>query len=133
MAIRKIALNSLLVNRANDRHGELENETGAIAWLFNTHEDHMRNLAKDIVKQKEVYELPLVSPRMHRHLTQCSDCLRADHLSHLVLVLIARQHALAVMAGLVPAIHALTRVKTWLALTGTAMTTERGCLNRAEV
>jgi hypothetical protein len=62
MAIRKIALNSLLVNRANDRHGELENETAAIAWLFNTHEDHMRNLAKDIVKQKEVYELPLVSP-----------------------------------------------------------------------
>jgi hypothetical protein len=62
MAIRKIALNSLLVNRANDRHGELENETAAITWLFNTHEDHMRNLAKDIVKQREVYELPLVSP-----------------------------------------------------------------------
>ncbi|MBO1904755.1 hypothetical protein J4G37_07520 [Microvirga sp. 3-52] len=58
--------------------------------------------------------------------------MRADRLSHLGPVLIARQHALAVMAGLVPAIHALTRVKTWLALTGTAMTTERGRLNRAE-
>jgi hypothetical protein len=44
---------------------------------------------------------------------------------------ISRQHALAVMAGLVPAVHALTRVKTWLALTGTAMTTERGRLNEA--
>jgi hypothetical protein len=62
MAIRKLALNALLVNRANDRHGELENETAAIAWLFNTHEVHMRNLAKDIAKQKEIYELPLVSP-----------------------------------------------------------------------
>ena len=62
MAIRKLALSSLLVNRANDRHGELENETAAIAWLFNTHEAHMRNLAKDIASQKEIYELPLVSP-----------------------------------------------------------------------
>jgi hypothetical protein len=53
MAIRKLPLESLLVNRANDRHGELENETAAIAWLFNTHESHMRNLAKDIAKQKE--------------------------------------------------------------------------------
>jgi hypothetical protein len=62
MVIRKLALNSLLVNRANDRHGELENETAAIGWLFSSHEAHMRNLAKDIVKQKEIYELPLVSP-----------------------------------------------------------------------
>jgi hypothetical protein len=62
MTIRKIALNSLLVNRANDRHGELENETAAIAWLFNTHESHMRSLAKDIVEQGEIFELPLVWP-----------------------------------------------------------------------
>jgi hypothetical protein len=71
--------------------------------------------------------------RMRQHLAQGRDCLRADHLSHLVLVLIARQHALAVMAGLVPAIHALTRVKTWMAVSGTAMTMGRGRLNRAEV
>ena len=31
MAIRKLALSALVVNRANDRHGELENETAAIA------------------------------------------------------------------------------------------------------
>lgn len=62
MAIRKIALNALLVNRANDRHGELENETAAIAWLFNNHETHMRNLTKDIVDQGGIYEFPLVSP-----------------------------------------------------------------------
>lgn len=62
MAIKNIPLNSLVVNRANDRHGELENETAAIAWLFNTREQHMRNLAKDIVDKGEIYELPLVSP-----------------------------------------------------------------------
>jgi hypothetical protein len=62
MAIRSIPLNELLVNRANDRHGELENETAAIAWLFNARESHMRNLAKDIVAKGEIFELPLVSP-----------------------------------------------------------------------
>lgn len=62
MAIRNIRLDDLLVNRANDRHGELENETAAIAWLFNNRETHMRNLAKDIVDKGEIYELPLVSP-----------------------------------------------------------------------
>jgi hypothetical protein len=62
MAIRKLALSALVVNRANDRHGELENETAAIAWLFNEREAHMRSLAKDIVEQGEIYEYPLVSP-----------------------------------------------------------------------
>ncbi len=62
MAIRKLALSALVVNRANDRHGELENETAAIAWLFNERETHMRNLTKDIVEQGGIYEYPLVSP-----------------------------------------------------------------------
>lgn len=62
MAIRNISLGLLVVNRANDRHGELENETAAIAWLFNEREQHMRNLAKDIVAKGEIYEMPLVSP-----------------------------------------------------------------------
>lgn len=62
MAYRILALADLLVNRANDRHGELENETAAIAWLFNTRDQHMRNLAKDIVERGEIYEPPLVAP-----------------------------------------------------------------------
>ena len=62
MANRNIPLRSLQVNRANDRHGELENETAAIAWLFNARDQHMRNLAKDIVEQGQIYEPPLVSP-----------------------------------------------------------------------
>ena len=62
MAIKNIPLSSLLVNRANDRHGELENETAAIAWLFKERELHMRNLTKDIVDRGEIYELPLVAP-----------------------------------------------------------------------
>jgi hypothetical protein len=62
MAYRRLALESLVVNRANDRHGELENETAAIAWLFYNHEPHMRNLAKDIVEAGQLYEAPLVFP-----------------------------------------------------------------------
>lgn len=68
MAIRNLALGSLEVNRANDRHGELENETAAFAWLFNERELHMRNLAKDIVDRGEVYEFPLVSPEKDKFL-----------------------------------------------------------------
>jgi hypothetical protein len=62
MNYRYIPLDELFVNRANDRHGELENETAAIAWLFNNFEHHMRNLAKDIVGKGAIFEPPLVSP-----------------------------------------------------------------------
>lgn len=62
MSYRLLPLSALLVNRANDRHGELENETAAVAWLFNNREQHMKNLAKDIVETSEIYEPPLVSP-----------------------------------------------------------------------
>ncbi|EHS52858.1 hypothetical protein PDO_1265 [Rhizobium sp. PDO1-076] len=62
MAYRKLPLASLIVNPANDRHGELENETAAIAQLFASHEQHMRSLAKDIVAKGEIFEPPLVFP-----------------------------------------------------------------------
>lgn len=62
MSFRQIPLESLIINRANDRHGELENETSAIAWLFNNFEQHMRNLAKDIVETGQLFETPLVFP-----------------------------------------------------------------------
>lgn len=62
MSTRNIPLDALVVNRANDRHGELENETAAIAWLFNEREPHMRSLAKDIVTTGQLYEMPLVGP-----------------------------------------------------------------------
>jgi hypothetical protein len=61
MSYRYLRLDSLVINRANDRHGELENETAAIAWLFNNFELHMRNLAKDIVANAQVFEPPLDS------------------------------------------------------------------------
>lgn len=60
MPYKKVLISDLQVNRANDRHGELENETAAIAWLFNAREQHMRNLAKDIAEQGIVFEPPLV-------------------------------------------------------------------------
>ncbi|POR54312.1 hypothetical protein [Bosea psychrotolerans] len=62
MAYRQLPLGSLIVNPANDRHGELENETAAIAQLFATQETHMRALAKDLVAKGEVFEPPLVYP-----------------------------------------------------------------------
>ena len=62
MAYRRLPLASLVVNPANDRHGELENETAAIAQLFATQETHMRKLAKDLVAKGEVFEPPLVFP-----------------------------------------------------------------------
>lgn len=62
MAYRQLFLTSLVVNPANDRHGELENETAAIAQLFATQEPNMRNLARDLVTKGEVFEPPLVFP-----------------------------------------------------------------------
>lgn len=60
--MQKIRLQDLTINRSNDRHGELENETAAIAWLFAKRESHMRKLAADIANEKQLYELPLVFP-----------------------------------------------------------------------
>lgn len=62
MPYRRLPLASLTVNPANDRHGELENETAAIAQLFATQEPHMRSLAKDLVTKGEMFEPPLVFP-----------------------------------------------------------------------
>jgi hypothetical protein len=62
MPYRMLVLDSLVVNPANDRHGELENETAAIARLFAMRETHMRNLTKDLVMKGEVFEPPLVYP-----------------------------------------------------------------------
>ncbi len=62
MTYKQIDLGALSVNRANDRHGELENETYAIAWLFANREAHMKKLAKDIVDQNGILEPPLVMP-----------------------------------------------------------------------
>lgn len=62
MSFRSLLLQDLAVNRANDRHGELGDETTAIAWLFSNREQHMRNLAKDIVVQNGIYDPPLVAP-----------------------------------------------------------------------
>ena len=64
--MKSIIISELLVNRSNDRHGELENETAAIAWLFNQKERHMKNLAQDIVSQGKIYEPPLVAERNNK-------------------------------------------------------------------
>lgn len=62
MTYRVIELDKLDVNRANDRHDELENETAAIAWLFTHHQSQMKKLARDIVESRGIYEPPLVYP-----------------------------------------------------------------------
>ena len=53
MPYKKLPLKSLLVNSGNDRHGELQDETTAIAWLFTHHEQLMRNLARDLATTGE--------------------------------------------------------------------------------
>lgn len=67
MRIDNINIDDLEVNRANDRHGELENETAAIAELFRLRENHMRNLAKDITDVGRLYEPPLVWTGEHEN------------------------------------------------------------------
>lgn len=49
MAIKNIPLRSRAVNRTEARHGEPEIETAVMTRLLNTGEQHIRNLAKDIV------------------------------------------------------------------------------------
>jgi hypothetical protein len=63
MPYQEVSLNELVVNPANDRHGELENETAAIAQLFALREQHMKNLAKDLAQKGEIFEPPLVYPK----------------------------------------------------------------------
>lgn len=62
MPYELIPVDRLIVNPANDRHGELENETAAIGELFRLREQHMRNLARDIKDEGTVYDPPLVYP-----------------------------------------------------------------------
>ncbi len=66
MSYRLVPIENLSTNRANDRHGELENETAAIAWLFSNMSTQMRGLAKDIVNTGGIYEPPLVCPEGDR-------------------------------------------------------------------
>ena len=49
MTFKEISISKLRINAANDRHGELKDESSAIAWLFNNKENHMKALAADIV------------------------------------------------------------------------------------
>ena len=60
MKVKSIPLTDLLVNNANDRHGELTDDSAAMEWLLTHRADHMKNLAKDIVKEGGIYEPPLV-------------------------------------------------------------------------
>lgn len=62
MPYQEIDIRELVVNPANDRHGELLDEATAIAELFRLHDQAMRNLAADIVSTGVVYDPPLVFP-----------------------------------------------------------------------
>ncbi|MBA3510732.1 hypothetical protein [Sphingomonas sp.] len=60
MPYREVPISQLRVNRANDRHGELIDETAAVAELFRLYDQRMRNLAIDITEQRAIYDPPLV-------------------------------------------------------------------------
>lgn len=67
MAFQEIELDAIDINRANDRHGELENETAAIAELFRLREAHMKKLAEDIVAEGGIYDAPLLAREGDRY------------------------------------------------------------------
>ena len=60
MKFQELKLSDLLVNKANDRHGEVMSEEAAIDWLLQHRANHMRNLAKDITSSGGIFEPPLV-------------------------------------------------------------------------
>ena len=62
MSFDLLAVDELVINSANDRHGELRSENLAIAELFRLHDTQMRNLAADIASVGTVYDPPLVLP-----------------------------------------------------------------------
>lgn len=65
MAYEELEVGQLLVNQANDRHGEVGSEDLAIAELFRLHDAQMRGLAADIASVGAVYDPPLVMPAPH--------------------------------------------------------------------
>ena len=61
MELPLIDVSMLIINRQNDRHGELPDEAAAIAWMLKNNKLHMKNLAQDIAVEG-LYEAPLVYP-----------------------------------------------------------------------
>lgn len=57
---RELSVNDLMVNPANDRHGELEDEIEAMNWLLSDSKAK-KTLAKDIAEKGYVFAAPLVS------------------------------------------------------------------------
>ncbi len=60
MPFQNVLISQLMVNPANDRHGELRDESAAIDELFRMHEARMKNLVSDIVDKRRVFDPPLV-------------------------------------------------------------------------
>lgn len=60
MPYEELNIGDLVVNQANDRHGEVGNEDLAIAELFRLHDTQMRVLAADIAAEGAIYDPPLV-------------------------------------------------------------------------
>lgn len=60
MPYEELNIDDLLVNQANDRHGEVASEDLAIAELFRLHDAQMRVLAGDIATEGAIYDPPLV-------------------------------------------------------------------------
>jgi hypothetical protein len=78
-----LKLNDLVVNEANDRHGELASERAAMNWLFENERTKMYNLARDIVREGRVFERPLVLAQGDKYVVfdgnRRVSCLKALH------------------------------------------------------
>lgn len=60
MEFRSIPLSELIVNPANDRHGDQGNEKAAIEWLFSNKASEMHALIEDVAAIKGILDPPLV-------------------------------------------------------------------------
>ncbi|WP_157779919.1 hypothetical protein [Celeribacter ethanolicus] len=60
MHFENIAIEKLIVNPNNDRHGQTPSEDTAIGWLFDHKASEMKHLATRIAKAGRIYDAPLV-------------------------------------------------------------------------
>ena len=60
LKIATISLEKLKTNASNDRHGDVASSENAVTWLLQHRGPHMRALTRDIVKEGQIYEPPLV-------------------------------------------------------------------------
>lgn len=83
MPILELSIDDIIINPSNDRHGPTSNEAEAINWLFEKKSSEMTNLAKRIVEDGRIFDVPLVVPKGQKFLLKDGNrrvtCLKLIH------------------------------------------------------